>query len=77
VDTEKIEVTMILTTLTYTYTAQLIRDVKNALFSNPNVRDVSIHLTFGPPWSLEIMSSKSKQKLLWITQASESGQVKE
>ncbi|MBW2105460.1 MAG: metal-sulfur cluster assembly factor [Deltaproteobacteria bacterium] len=64
VEKQGVELTMTLTTPTCPVASLIIGDVKEALFSNPNVRDVYLRLTFDPPWTVERLSPEAQKRLM-------------
>ncbi|MFB3814779.1 MAG: metal-sulfur cluster assembly factor [Terriglobales bacterium] len=59
-----VDVTMTLTTPSCPFGKQIIEDVRNALMSDPAIRDASLHLIFDPPWSWERVPKQVRERLL-------------
>ncbi len=55
----KVFVTMTLTAPNCPMVDQLLEDVNDAVLTVPGVSDVSIELTFDPPWSRDRMSEEA------------------
>lgn len=64
VQKQGVQVAMTLTTPTCPFASLIIGDVKEALFENPNVKDVYLRLTFEPPWTLERLSPEAQKRLM-------------
>jgi FeS assembly SUF system protein len=62
-DMQKAAVTMTLTAPNCPLADQLLQDVHDAVRDVPGVSDVSIHLTFDPPWDRSRMSEEAMLEL--------------
>jgi FeS assembly SUF system protein len=62
-DVQKVAVTMTLTAPNCPLADQLLQDVHDAVRDVPGVSDVSIHLTFDPPWDRSRMSEEAMLEL--------------
>jgi len=59
-----VKVVMTLTSPQCPLAEEIIGDVKQALFSNPAIDNVHLHLTFDPPWTLDRISPEAREKIL-------------
>ncbi|MDR0725716.1 MAG: iron-sulfur cluster assembly protein [Prevotellaceae bacterium] len=62
-DDAEVEVTMTLTAPNCPVADELIENVNEEIRDIPGVKDVSIKLTFEPPWNMEYLSEEAKLEL--------------
>ena len=64
-DKEKsdVEVLMSLTTPGCTMGQHMAEDIKTKVDLMPEIRDVSVEVTFDPPWKPEMMTQEAREKL--------------
>ena len=64
-DKEKsdVEVLMSLTTPGCTMGQHMAEDIKTKVAHMPGIRDVSVEVTFDPPWKPEMMTQEAREKL--------------
>jgi metal-sulfur cluster biosynthetic enzyme len=77
VDGDTVFLIMTLTTPKCPLASRLLADIRNSLFSHPNIRKVNLSLTFDPPWTVERMSTEARNKLMGIPTVSTRDHEKE
>jgi len=58
-----VEVLMSLTTPGCTMGQHMAEDIKTKVALMPEIRDVSVEVTFDPPWKPEMMTQEAREKL--------------
>ena len=48
------------------FRSDFVRDVRDALFGIPSVREVHVRLTLDPPWTVDKVSKEARNKLIGI-----------
>jgi metal-sulfur cluster biosynthetic enzyme len=71
VDTRKIMILLTVTSPNCPVVSTIVRQVKDAVFTLPHVREVRIRITLDPPWTVDRVSKEARDRLLGIP-----GQVK-
>jgi FeS assembly SUF system protein len=62
-DSAEVEVTMTLTAPNCPVADELVENVNEGIRDIPGVKDVSIKLTFEPPWDMNCLSEEAKLEL--------------
>ena len=77
-DKEKsnVEILMSLTTPGCTMGQQMAEDIKTKVDLMPEIRDVSVEVTFDPPWKPEMMTQEAQEKLGFDEEINETQQEK-
>ena len=66
VDACKVMVLLTVTSPKCPFASTIIRDVRDALFALPHVREVHVRFTLDPPWTVDKVSKEARNKLLGI-----------
>lgn len=66
VDARKIMILLTVTSPKCPFASTIVRDVRDAIFTLPQVREVRVRLTLDPPWTVDKVSKEARNKLLGI-----------
>jgi metal-sulfur cluster biosynthetic enzyme len=66
VDAQKVMILLTVTSPKCPFAATMVRDVRDALFGIPSVREVHVRLTLDPPWTVDKVSKEARNKLIGI-----------